>query len=117
MNNQPHSRFYTAPLFCIVPNCKGRQFSRGLCQACSKARQRAIVTGKTTEEELMKAGLLLPNKLTGKHGRFLRAMEKAIPATARLSKFDAAVESAATIAPPAPQQPAESTAYELPCSL
>lgn len=121
MNTQTHSRFYSPPATCIVPGCTCRQHLRGLCQGCSKARQRAVTTGKITEEALIAAGLLLPNKLHGKQGKFLRAMERAIPETARQSKFDAAVEETVIVitnpSTPPTSQSNESTAYELPCSL
>ncbi len=51
---------------CLAPGCKNKQFSRGLCQACSAIARLRIRQGEVSEKKLMDMGLLLPPKRQGR---------------------------------------------------
>ncbi len=46
--------------------CTNKAQTRGVCWRCRAAARAGIETGKTTEVELIKAGLLLPSKGRGR---------------------------------------------------
>jgi hypothetical protein len=43
---------------CLTPNCENLGTRRGLCSSCRLAAKRAISAGETTEEDLVKLGLM-----------------------------------------------------------
>lgn len=69
---------------CITPKCGKPAYNRGQCEACHKARYRALRRGNVTDAELEAAGLLLPCTGPGRPSPFHRAIEafrnKTVPA-------------------------------------
>lgn len=45
---------------CLVPNCEDMPVARGLCRRCYQNAHAAVMNKKTTWDELIAAGLLLP---------------------------------------------------------
>lgn len=45
---------------CLIPNCDRNTACRGLCTACYQTAKREIQLKRTTEQELMDRGLMLP---------------------------------------------------------
>lgn len=45
---------------CLIAGCDRPVRARGLCSRCDSAARFAIKTSKTTEEELLRLGLILP---------------------------------------------------------
>lgn len=60
---------------CIVPGCKNKRKSRGVCIACYFAARRQMKAGSITEEQLIKRRLLLKANRTGR------------PASSRMAKM------------------------------
>lgn len=51
---------------CNTPGCKNSAHSRWKCTTCLAEVDRLIATRKTTEQELVAAGLLEPRKKSGR---------------------------------------------------
>ena len=47
---------------CINPNCKNKQYCRGLCRSCYQMSANLIADGVVTDEQLVEAGKRLPYK-------------------------------------------------------
>lgn len=70
MNNNDTSQATQAPQFdplkCLNPNHDREAMARGLCRNCYSTAAALIRKGRTTWEELERAGKALPNKNTTK---------------------------------------------------
>jgi len=51
---------------CLTPNCENSGTRRGLCSSCRLAAKRAVAAGETTEEKLVKLGLMNAKSRRGK---------------------------------------------------
>lgn len=54
----------TKPRKCLA--CKNKHFSRGLCKRCLSVARGKIDRGETSEEQLIKRGLMLPPMKQGR---------------------------------------------------
>jgi hypothetical protein len=63
---------------CLTFGCNSPALARGLCQCCRKAAAAAIGRGETTERELIKKGLILEPKRSGRppSSKFAQALRR-----------------------------------------
>jgi hypothetical protein len=71
------------PDTCLTPGCGKAATVRGVCPGCYRSSRYAKATGKVTDEELVRLGMLLPPDRQKSRGAFSAELEKWLARAAR----------------------------------